>query len=120
MAFIKPQRIENRELLDQIAALPCCIGQGCLGVVDPSHNRPVGARGDDVWGNVVPHCRKHHTEWGQLGWSKFFKRYPQFQALLEYMGWEIFNGKLIFARDIASLESAQQPGLLQRSPRSQP
>lgn len=120
MFLAKPQRIENRELLDYIKSMPCCIGEGCLGVVDPSHIRTVGARGDDVWWNVVPHCRKHHTEWGQLGWSKFFKRYPHFQGLLEYMGWEIFNGKLIFSRDTASLESAPPPELLQRYPRSQP
>lgn len=92
MLFSKTRRIQNRKLLDEIKSYPCCIcgRRPC----DPSHIKTVGSGGDDVPHNVVPMCRDHHIEWGK-SWVLFLEKYPKFLELLDYMGWEIFNGKLI-------------------------
>lgn len=90
--FTKPQRIQNRKLLDEIKKYPCCI----CGVrpCDPSHIKTVGSGGDDVRHNVVPMCRTHHVEWGK-SWVAFIEKYPKFWEFLQNMGWEVFNGRLL-------------------------
>ena len=47
----------------------CCVICGHPGC-DPAHLKSRGAAGDDV-GNVVPLCRKHHTEQHAMGWPAF-------------------------------------------------
>lgn len=87
----KPKRIVDQDVLETVRGLPCCVC-GRMGV-DPSHIRTRGSGGPDTPWNVVPHCRLHHTEWGQ-SWSKFLRKYPPMAFMLRKMGWEWADGKL--------------------------
>ena len=79
-AFMKPQRIVNRALLEARKRERCCVCEkyGC----DPDHIKTVGAGGDDVENNVWPLCRTHHVERHQLGVLTFIRKHPGAQAWL--------------------------------------
>lgn len=52
---------------DYVVAMPCCV-PACTAIApsDPAHVRSRGAGGK--WrNNIIPLCRLHHTEQGQLG-----------------------------------------------------
>jgi hypothetical protein len=92
----KPSRIKNRELLDAVKKQPCCVCRSQKNI-DPSHIASVGSGGHDVEANLVPHCRRHHSEWHELGPFKFFEKYPSFAIHLCLKGWEIdFVSKKLF------------------------
>lgn len=42
---------------------------------DPDHLRTRGAGGDDSLENLMPLCRRHHTERGTIGIRSFVKKY---------------------------------------------
>lgn len=85
MSNPKPRRLENRELLNKIKEEPCIIcGKGPC---DPSHIKTQGSGGPDTRWNVVPMCRKHHTEWGLIGRYSFVGQYPDFGKYLQLYGW---------------------------------
>lgn len=89
MVAPKNKRKSDLKLLSRIRDLPCCV---CgFKPSDASHIKTRGSGGPDEEWNVVPHCRKHHTEWG-MSWSKFIKKYPQMFFLLKRMGWEVQIG----------------------------
>lgn len=87
--FSKTKRIQNRKFLDYIKELPCCVCGAWPS--DPSHIRSKGAGGPDEFFNVVPKCRKCHTEYHQYGITKFIEKYPIFKKVLRERGW-VFNG----------------------------
>lgn len=74
MNFKKP-RVQNRTLLDDVKSQRCIVLNQCIGRIDPHHITTVGAGGGDTPDNIMPLCRKHHTEW-DLGIGKFLRRYP--------------------------------------------
>jgi hypothetical protein len=96
----KAVRIENRQYLDFVKSLPCCIGIGaeCWGEVDPSHVLTRGSRhGHDLPGFVFSKCRFHHSQF-ERDRLRFLHNYPQFAATLKLWGWvwgvDSPNGKL--------------------------
>lgn len=78
MMFPKRNRVQNRDLLDRVAQQPCA-ACGCRpqfnGANDPHHITSVKSGGDDVESNVMPLCRRHHTEWHQIGPSRMMDKY---------------------------------------------
>lgn len=84
--FPKTRRKVDDGVLEKRRSEPCCVC-GARANVDASHIKTRGSGGPDELWNVVAHCRLHHIEWGQLGWSKFFKKYPHFAMLLRNLGW---------------------------------
>ncbi len=86
MNIPKPKRKTDRELLNTVKALPCavCGRPGC----DPAHIKSVGAGGPDAEFNVIPLCRRHHTEQHKVGWIGFLENYPPLLMKFKSMGWE--------------------------------
>jgi len=78
----KIERVRNRKLLDQIKSQRCLVNSHCRGPIDPHHVTTVGAFGGDTPDNVMPLCRKHHTEWDS-GIGKFLGKYPVVRKWLE-------------------------------------
>lgn len=89
--FPKPCRVINRKLLDEVPLQGCYIGQDCYGKIVAHHLNTVGAGGDDIVDNLVPLCRKHHTEihWGL---SKFVENHPKFLNWLQaHNRWDLID-----------------------------
>jgi hypothetical protein len=87
-AVPKPRRQQDEHLLEQVREKPCAVC-GMPGPSDASHIISRGAGGGDHPFNVLPKCRKHHTEWHTIGWYRFLGKYPTFAELLMINGWEI-------------------------------
>lgn len=85
-------RVEDRDLLDTYHNKKClaCDSRPC----DPAHIRTVARGGPDTTWNVVPLCRKHHTEQHKLGWDRMRRKYPQLHIELILQGWTKENGRL--------------------------
>ena len=81
----KSKRIVDRKLLDKIKKLPCLIC-GFLGC-DPHHIKTVGSGGDDSLTNVIPLCRKHHTEIHSIGLNRFSEKYNNLSIWLSRNNW---------------------------------
>lgn len=65
----------------------CIVFEECLGRLDPAHIKTRGAgNGDQPW-NIMPLCRKHHTEQHQIGWFTFAKKYINVLNWLRENGW---------------------------------
>jgi hypothetical protein len=89
---IKPQRIENRELLNSYHQKRCvaCGKQGS----DPAHVLSRGAGGDDVESNLIALCRRHHSLQHQVGWYYLVVKCPSVATALKLKGWT-FNGRVL-------------------------
>lgn len=94
MELNKPSRVVDFDLLYQVKQKGCDICGSRP--ADPCHVRSRGAGGPDTEWNVIPMCRKHHSEQHQLGWQKFLKKYWALKFKLEGLGWDLDpkNGKL--------------------------
>lgn len=96
----KPKRTVNKALLKRVKAQKCAVGWDCEGPSDPAHIRSRGAGGPDEEWNVIPFCRKHHTEQHKIGWYSMCKKYSGLGIRLTWHGWEfdinfrIHNDKL--------------------------
>jgi len=89
---MRKKRLIDEEALERVRRKPCCI---CgTRPVDASHIKTRGSGGPDADFNLRAKCRKHHIEWGALGFSRFFKKYPVLWFDLQRDGWVIENGKL--------------------------
>lgn len=88
----KPRRKTDPDLLATIKRLPCLVRFQCDGPVDSAHIRSRGAGGPDEGWNVIPLCRKHHSEQHAFGWMKFMYRYLVVKTQLEYLGWYVEAG----------------------------
>lgn len=82
--MVKPKRVINRALLDSIAALPCLV---CGGKSDPCHIKSRGAGGADNPENLLPLCRRHHSESHSMNWHRFAGKYPVVYWALKVRGW---------------------------------
>ena len=87
----KPKRVKNKDNLNQVKKTPCII---CKDLSDPCHIRSRGAGGGDEKWNLIPLCRKHHTEQHQIGWHDMAYKYWQVMVYLTHHGWELFDKKL--------------------------
>ena len=87
----KKKRVANRKLLDLVKQLPCiCCGQmpgNDYNPVDPSHITTQAALGGDTLDNVVPKCRRCHTNWGQKGIAWMLNQHNSLKA------WLILHGR---------------------------
>lgn len=87
MNLAKPTRINDLKLRARIKEGRCivCGARGC----DPDHIKTRGSGGDDIPTNIVPQCRRHHSDRHALGWVRFLEKYPSARLALEAKGWEI-------------------------------
>lgn len=70
--------------------------------VDAAHIKTKGSGGsDDEW-NLMPLCRKHHSEQHALGIITFSKKYFFVAMYLEENGWFLHHGKLLNERFAAN------------------
>lgn len=83
--MIKNKRIVNRSFLDTFHNMNClaCNRRGC----DPAHIKSRGSGGDDVYENVMPLCRIHHTEQGAIGWFRMADKHFKVALDLQAKGW---------------------------------
>lgn len=83
--FPKVKRKVDREFLDTFHAMRClaCNRRGC----DPCHLKTRGSGGDDSFENVIPLCRRHHVEQGQIGFKRFCDKFPAVLSQIEARGW---------------------------------
>lgn len=91
------RRAKNRELRRSIRNY-ACVANGCGSKEsDPCHVVPFNVCGDDKEFNLIPLCRRHHTEQHHLGWRIFIDRYTQVALVLKSLGWEweFLNGKFL-------------------------
>lgn len=65
-----------------------CLACGAPGPSDVHHIKSRGSGGTDNPWNVLPLCRKHHSEWHQVGGKKFLKQYADVETYLKALGWE--------------------------------
>jgi hypothetical protein len=57
--------------------------------VDVCHVKSRGAGGSNEIHNLMPLCRIHHQEQGQIGILTFISKYDAVESYLTAMGWEI-------------------------------
>ena len=86
------KRIEDRSLLKSYHEKSCiaCGSKPC----DPAHIKSQGSGGLDLEWNLIPLCRKHHSEQHQIGWKKFSSKYLNVLLYLKKHGWTFLNNKL--------------------------
>jgi hypothetical protein len=90
IGFPKPKRIKDRALLDAKKQLPCA-ACGTRRNVDPHHIRSKGSGGDDTDMNIIPLCRRDHSDWEQIGVVKMVAKYPTVGVWLERNGmWDVY------------------------------
>lgn len=75
----KQKRIRNKEYLDHVRSLPCCIGHYCDGMTEPHHllrgTNQRGAAYKPGDNHVIPLCEKHHRGQNSLHWGGNEKRF---------------------------------------------
>lgn len=54
---------------------------------DPCHIKSFGSGGPDEEWNLIPLCRKHHSESHTIGWRKFAGKYAAVWIYLDERGW---------------------------------
>lgn len=80
------KREKNRELIERVRLEGCIVNnQNCSGPVDfddvacdVDHVRTQGSGGGDVEDNLMPLCRVHHGEKGQIGYSGMINKYRRY------------------------------------------
>lgn len=92
MTLNKRKATKDPELLKQIRRLPCIICGFHLSEIHHVRTRGAGF-GDDPW-NVIPVCRKHHTEIHKTGMVQMLEKTKHLLNYLKALGWElsIVNG----------------------------
>ncbi len=87
---MKQKRIENPDLLKEIALQPCV--HSFKGPCDPCHITSVGSGGDDTRDNVIPLLNELHCEAHEKGWAHMARKYWQIRLWLLRMGrWDILS-----------------------------
>jgi len=86
----KPKRIVNEEVLESVRSMPCICCKATPS--DPHHLTTRGAGGCDVYENLMPLCRKHHTEIHAVGVGKLSWKFPVIKRwLMEHRRWDIIE-----------------------------
>jgi hypothetical protein len=88
----KKTRIEDKAILHSFYTRHCivCGVRGC----DPAHIKTKGSGGDDIENNLMPLCRKHHSEQHATGIVSFINKYPSVKLYIEMKGWRLAETKL--------------------------
>lgn len=79
--FPKPKRLKDKNAINYVKGLPCCACGVWYGI-DAHHILSRGSGGPDTIANLLPLCRKHHTEIHQYGITKMTELYS---ALRNYI-----------------------------------
>lgn len=90
MDYWKKIRIVDKTVLEEVTEQPClsCFQRPS----DPHHITTRGAGGGDTYDNVMPLCRKHHTEWHQKGPVYMFTTYRYIKTwLVKYKRQDILD-----------------------------
>ncbi len=80
--------MKNKEIRDSFKKKNClvCDRFGC----DPCHIKTYATTRNDDPENLLPFCRFHHIEQGQISWKKFCDKYPNVYLVLKKRGFD-FN-----------------------------
>jgi len=91
--FPKNKRYENKDNMRALYDSRCVVCQvrGC----DPAHIKSQGSGGGDFVWNIMPLCRRHHTESHKLGFITFAKKYDAVYKWLQANGWTMLENKLL-------------------------
>jgi hypothetical protein len=83
---------------EKIRKTPClvCRSTPC----DVAHIKTQGSGGSDEAWNLMPICRRHHSEQHTIGILSFSSKYLQVATYMADHGWFIHNGKLLNERFI--------------------
>lgn len=92
--FPKKKRFISEENKRIIRSQPCATGCGKMPPSDPAHIKSKGSGGGDYIWNMVPFCRKHHSDQHQLGWPRMIRDFPILKIELETRGWFLEGDKL--------------------------
>jgi hypothetical protein len=82
----RSKRTVDLALLKTVRAQPCLVCRN-YGESDPHHVKSKGSGGHDIPTNVVPLCRKHHTEIHAIGLNRFSEKYVEISLWLSRNGW---------------------------------
>jgi 5-methylcytosine-specific restriction endonuclease McrA len=58
---------------------------------DKAHIKTKGSGGDDDDSNIMPLCRRCHSEQHTIGIGTFVSKYPQVRRFLFVRGWELVD-----------------------------
>lgn len=84
---------KDKALRESYYSQPCTVCRRTPS--DPCHIRTYAVTREDKPDNLMPLCRLHHIEQGQIGWGRFSLRYPAVLEALYSRGWSVSsNGKL--------------------------
>lgn len=77
--------MKNKTLRDSYKSMHCvaCNRRGC----DPCHLRTYAVTREDNPDNMVPMCRRCHSQQGQEGFKKMCEKYPRFEPNLNAKGY---------------------------------
>lgn len=84
-AYPKQKRVVDRALLDKYK-FKYCLACGTK-PSEPCHIHTVGSKAPDADWNVVPFCRKHHSQQHNEGWPVMYQSYPEVYIFLISNGW---------------------------------
>jgi HNH endonuclease len=90
MTAMKPTRHTDPEACALVRDKPCIVCGGWP--TDCAHIRSRGAGGPDTPWNLLPLCRRHHTEQHARGFVWMSKRYPPVTFELYRRGWRLVTG----------------------------
>jgi hypothetical protein len=107
MTNFKKNRIVDLKLLSRIRKQIClvyscaepkdrCVLPTCS---DAHHVKSVGSGGHDLETNVIPLCRKHHTEIHAIGLNRFSEKYAKVSVWLSRNGWSYNSNCNRWTRD---------------------
>lgn len=85
----KPTRKRDKKLLKEVREKKCVVDFLCYGPVDPAHVITRAAGGPDEDWNLIPLCRKHHSQQHNDGWPLFYARYGNVWFYLLNLGWDL-------------------------------
>lgn len=88
----KKYRFQDTKALEDCKLKPCLITD-CTAKADPHHIVSRKAGGHDLEWNLMPLCRKHHTEVHKIGLVTFSKKYNEIEKWLLSNDWQLMMGK---------------------------
>lgn len=82
----KSKRLQSQAALNEFRGKPCLV---CGNPSDPAHIKTRGSGGNDSPENILPLCRRHHTEQHAVGFVRFIEKHPVMEHHLRARGWEV-------------------------------
>lgn len=97
----KPKRFKSPENLEKVRNLSCVVC-GKPPPNDPAHIKSKGSGGGDYLWNLIPLCRKHHSEQHSFGLYRFSLKHPAVVFWLYHRGW-MWDGKRLVRAPVEEL-----------------